>query len=133
MLKIYIFLLIMGIIGGVGYGGYAYYVDSQERMATLRTNNAKLLVANETKDATIATMLASQNQAQELNKALSKRLQVAEAYSDTLQAKFAKVNLMKSAIEDPYGLEGRINNAVVRLLDGLRADTDPNRVSGEKP
>ena len=40
---------------------------------------------------------------------------------------------MKSAIEDPYGLEGRINNAVVRLLDGLRADTDPNRVSGEKP
>ena len=62
----------MGIIGGVGYGGYAYYIDSQERMATLRTNNAKLLVANETKDATIATMLASQNQAQELNKALSK-------------------------------------------------------------
>ena len=97
------------------------------------TNNAKLLVANETKDATIATMLASQNQSQELNKALSKRLQVAEAYSDTLQAKFAKVNLMKSAIEDPYGLEGRINNAVVRLLDGLRADTDPDRVSGEKP
>lgn len=123
----------MGIIGGVGYGGYAYYIDSQVRIATLRENNAKLLVANETKDATIASMLASQNQSQELNKALSKRLQIAEAYSDNLQAKFAKVNLMKSAIEDPYGLEGRINNAVVRLLDGLRADTDPDRVSGAKP
>ena len=123
----------MGIIGGVGYGGYAYYIDSQVRIATLRENNAKLLVANETKDATIASMLASQNQSQELNKALSKRLQIAEAYSDNLQAKFAKVNLMKSAIEDPYGLEGRINNAVVRLLDGLRADTDPDGVSGAKP
>ena len=133
MLKIYIFLLIMGIIGGVGYGGYAYYIDSQVRIATLRENNAKLLVANETKEATIASMLASQNQSQELNKALSKRLQIAEAYSDNLQAKFAKVNLMKSAIEDPYGLEGRINNAVVRLLDGLRADTDPDGVSGAKP
>ena len=36
MLKIYIFLLIMGILGGVGYGGYMYYIDTQERLGILR-------------------------------------------------------------------------------------------------
>ena len=53
MLKIYIFLLIMGILGGVGYGGYMYYIDTQERLGILRENNAKLVVANDAKDATL--------------------------------------------------------------------------------
>ena len=133
MLKIYIFLLIMGILGGVGYGGYMYYIDTQERMGILKENNAKLIVANDAKDATINEMLATQNRAQELNQQLTLSLQKAEAYSDTLRSKFAKINILKSAIDEPYNLEGRINNAVKDLLIGLRNDTDPNtnRVSGE--
>ena len=133
MLKIYIFLLIMGILGGVGYGGYMYYIDTQERMAVLRENNSKLTVANEAKDATINEMLATQNKAQELNQQLTLRLQKAEEYSDTLRSKFARINILKDALEQPYNLEGRINNAVKDLVVGLRNDTDPNadRVSGE--
>ena len=133
MLKIYIFLLIMGILGGVGYGGYMYYIDTQERMGILKENNAKLIVANDAKDATINEMLATQNRAQELNQQLTLSLQMAEKYSDTLRSKFAKINILKSAIDEPYELEGRINNAVKDLLIGLRDDTDPNanRVSGE--
>jgi|TARA_R110000765_G_scaffold37322_1_gene82788 hypothetical protein len=133
MLKIYIFLLIMGILGGVGYGGYMYYIDTQERMGILKENNAKLIVANDAKDATINEMLATQNRAQELNQQLTLSLQMAEKYSDTLRSKFAKINILKLALEEPYELEGKINNAVIRLLDGLRDDTDPNadRVSGE--
>jgi len=133
MLKIYIFLLIMGILGGVGYGGYMYYIDTQERMGILKENNAKLIVTNEAKDATIKEMLATQNRAQELNQQLTLSLQMAEKYSDTLRSKFAKINILKSAIDEPYELEGRINNAVKDLLIGLRDDTDPNanRVSGE--
>ena len=133
MLKIYIFLLIMGILGGVGYGGYMYYIDTQERMGILKENNAKLIVTNEAKDATIKEMLATQNRAQELNQQLTLSLQMAEKYSDTLRSKFAKINILKLALEEPYELEGKINNAVIRLLDGLRDDTDPNanRVSGE--
>ena len=133
MLKIYIFLLIMGILGGVGYGGYMYYIDTQERMGILRENNAKLIVTNEAKDATIKEMLATQNRAQELNQQLTLSLQMAEKYSDTLRSKFAKINILKLALEEPYELEGKINNAVIRVLDGLRDDTNPNadRVSGE--
>jgi hypothetical protein len=134
MLKIYIFLLIMGILGGVGYGGYMYYIDTQERLGILRENNAKLVVANDAKDATIKQMLETQNKAAELNQALTVRLQQSEEYSDTLRSKFAKINILRMAIDEPYILEGKINNAVTRLLDGLRDDTDPdaNRMSGSE-
>ena len=126
MLKIYIFLLIMGILGGVGYGGYMYYIDTQERLGILRENNAKLVVANDAKDATIKQMLETQNKAAELNQALTKRLQKSEEYGDTLRSKFAKINILRMALDEPYILEGKINNAVTRLLDGLRDDTDTN-------
>ena len=134
MLKIYIFLLIMGILGGVGYGGYMYYIDTQERLGILRENNAKLVVANDAKDATIKQMLETQNKAAELNQALTMRLQKAEEYGDTLRSKFAKINILRMAIDEPYILEGKINNAVTRLLDGLRDDTNPdaNGVSGQE-
>ena len=134
MLKVYIFLLIMGIIGGVGYGGYMYYIDTQERLGVLRENNAKLVVANDAKDATIKQMLETQNKAAELNQALTMRLQKSEEYSDGLRSKFAKINILRMALDEPYILEGKINNAVTRLLDGLRDDTDPNAdgVSGSE-
>jgi len=134
MLKIYIFLLIVAILGGVGYGGYAYYIDTQERLGVLRENNAKLVVANDTKDATIKEMIDTQNKAAELNQALTKRLQKSEEYGDTLRSKFAKINILRLAIDEPYILEGKINDAVTRLLDGLRDDTDPNAdgVSGQE-
>jgi len=134
MLKIYIFLLIVAILGGVGYGGYVYYIDTQERLGVLRENNAKLVVANDAKDATIKEMIDTQNKAAELNQALTKRLQKAEEYGDTLRSKFAKINILRSAIDEPYVLEGKINDAVIRLLDGLRDDTDPdaNGVSGQE-
>lgn len=134
MLKVYIFLLIMGIIGGVGYGGYMYYIDTQERLGILRENNAKLVVANDTKDATIKEMLETQNKTAELNQQLTISLQAAEKYSDTLRSKFAQINILRMAIDEPYVLEGKINNAVIRLLDELRADTDPSAdgVSGQE-
>ena len=134
MLKVYIFLLIMGIIGGVGYGGYMYYIDTQERLGILRENNAKLVVANDAKDATIKEMLETQNKTAELNQQLTISLQAAEKYSDTLRSKFAQINILRMAIDEPYVLEGKINDAVILLLDELRADTDPSAdgVSGQE-
>ena len=134
MLKIYIFLLIVAILGGVGYGGYAYYIDTQERLGVLRENNAKLVVANDAKDATIKEMLETQNKTAELNQQLTISLQAAEKYSDTLRSKFAQINILRMAIDEPYVLEGKINNAVIRLLDELRSDTDPSAdgVSGQE-
>ena len=134
MLKVYIFLLIMGIIGGVGYGGYMYYIDTQERLGILRENNAKLVATNDAKDATIKEMLETQNKTAELNQQLTISLQAAEKYSDTLRSKFAQINILRMAIDEPYVLEGKINDAVILLIDELRADTDPSAdgVSGQE-
>ena len=43
MLKIYILMdYVVGLVGGVVYGGYYYYKDTQSRIQTLTENNAKL-------------------------------------------------------------------------------------------
>ena len=55
MLKVYILIIVLGILGGVGYGGYSYYKDTQERIATLTANNAKLEVAAKMQEETINT------------------------------------------------------------------------------
>ena len=35
MIKIYLLLIIMGVIGAVGYGGYMYYIDTQESYSNI--------------------------------------------------------------------------------------------------
>ena len=42
MLKVYALIVVLGLVGGVGYGGYYYYKDTQQRIKTLTENNAKL-------------------------------------------------------------------------------------------
>ena len=45
MLRVYIMIIVVGLVGGVVYGGYYYYQDTQQRLKTLQQNNAKLEVA----------------------------------------------------------------------------------------
>ena len=50
MIRVYIMIIVVGLVGGVVYGGYAYYQDTQQRLKTLQQNNAKLEVAVKSKD-----------------------------------------------------------------------------------
>ena len=45
MAKIYLTIIIMGIVGGVGWFAYNYYVTTQTRIGILTANNAKLETA----------------------------------------------------------------------------------------
>ena len=56
MLRIYGLLIILALIAGVGYGAYFYYNDTQQRIATLRTNNAQLESSNKSLEVKIKTM-----------------------------------------------------------------------------
>ena len=60
MLKVYILIVVLGLVGGVVYGGYYYYKDTQARIATLTENSAKLEVAAKTQKNTIDTLLESE-------------------------------------------------------------------------
>ena len=58
MLKIYILILVLGLLGGVGYGAYYYYTDTQARIAILTENSAKLEQAASTQKQTIDVLIA---------------------------------------------------------------------------
>ena len=128
MIKVYLFLIIMGVIGGVGYGGYMYYKDTQERIAILTENNAKLEVAAQLQEETINIMIEDVQRNSKLNKELQKELQIAEGYGDQLRATLQKHNLTHLANKKPGLIEKRMQNATNRLWDDLADITNPNRV-----
>ena len=124
MLKVYMLLLVLGIIGGVGYGGYSYYKDTQSRIATLTANNAKLEVAAKLQEETINTMIEDLQKLAELNKGLQKNLQTAEKYGDQLRNTLRKHNLTHLANKRPSHIERKMQNATNRLWDCLADITD---------
>ena len=128
MIKVYLFLIIMGVIGGVGYGGYMYYKDTQERIAILTENNATLEVAAQLQEETINTMIEDVQRNSKLNKELQKELQIAEGYGDQLRATLQKHNLTHLANKKPGLIERKMQNATNRLWDDLADITNPNRV-----
>ena len=125
MIKVYLFLIIMGVIGGVGYGGYMYYKDTQERIAILTENNAKLEVAAQLQEETINTMIEDVQRNAELNKELQRELQIAEGYGDQLRATLQKHNLTHLANKKPGLIEKRMQNATNRLWNDLTVITNP--------
>ena len=124
MIKIYLFLIIMGVIGGVGYGGYMYYKDTQERIAILTENNAKLEVAAQLQEETINTMIEDVQRNAELNKELQRELQIAEGYGDQLRATLQKHNLTHLANKKPGLIEKIINRGTKGVLSDLEAITN---------
>jgi hypothetical protein len=131
MIKVYLFLIIMGVIGGVGYGGYMYYKDTQERISILTENNAKLEVAAQLQEETINTMIEDVQRNAELNKELQRELQIAEGYGDQLRATLQKHNLTHLANKKPGLIEKRMQNATNRLWDDLADITNPNGVQSD--
>ena len=53
MARLYLVLLLLGVLGGVGYGAYGYYTSTQQRIQTLSENNAKLEVAIEQSEKSV--------------------------------------------------------------------------------
>ena len=125
MIKIYLFLIIMGVLGAVGYGGYLYYKDTQQRIAILTENNAKLEIAIQISEESIATLQNDIAKNAELNRELQKELQIAEGYGDQLRATLQKHNLTHLANKKPGLIEKRMQNATNRLWDDLADITDP--------
>jgi len=126
MIKVYLFLIIMGVLGAVGYGGYMYYKDTQSRIATLTANNAKLETAVQISEQSIETLQSDIAKNAELNRSLQNELQTAEKYGDQLRDTLRKHNLTHLANKKPALIERKMQNATNRLWDCLADITDPN-------
>ena len=123
MVKLYALIIVLAILGGVGYGTMWYYKDTQARIATLRENNAKLEVAVQTAEESINTLQDTMQQVAEANNKLQNELQKAEAYGDELQGKLRRHNLTALALKKPGLLEGKMNDATAKLWRDLEKDT----------
>ena len=121
-------LIVLGLLGGVGYGAYYYYKDTQERIGILTQNNAKLEEATKIQEETINTMIEDRERIAEINRELQKELQTAERYGDQLRATLQKHNLTHLANKKPGLIEKRMQNATNRLWDCLADITDPEWV-----
>ena len=123
MLRIYGLIIVLGLLAGVGYGAYYYYNDTQQRLATLRDNNAKLEVVNKENQETIKMMKDNYEKQSKLNKELSAKLKDAEVYGNELRKKLSKIDLPAASLNRPKETEERINNASQKVLDILESIT----------
>ena len=123
MIKIYMLLFVLGIIGGVGYGVYYYYKDTQARIAILTENSAKLEIAATTQKNTIDTLMADAKKYAELNSELQKNLEKANDYKNILIGKLRKHNLAKLSMQKPGLVEKKINNGTKKLLESFESIT----------
>ena len=123
MLKIYMLIVVVGLVGGVGYAGYYYYKDTQSRIQTLTENNAKLETAKAIQDQTIDTLIADREKFDKLNKELQVKLDKANDYKNTLIDKLRKHDLAKLSMKKPGMTEKRINNGTKKLFRSLESLT----------
>jgi len=119
MLKVYILIVVLGLVGGVVYGGWYYYKDTQSRIQTLTENNVKIMAAKEAQDNTINTLIADREKFDKLNKQLQVKLDKANEYRDTLIDKLRKHDLAKLSMKKPGLVEKRINNGTKKLFRSL--------------
>ena len=131
MIKVYLFLIIMGVLGAVGFGGYMYYKDTQQRIATLSANNAKLETAVQISEQSIETLQSDIAKNAELNRSLQNELQTAEIYGDQLRDTLRKHNLTHLANKKPGLIERKMQNATNRLWACLADITDPNGLQSD--
>ena len=119
MLKIYILIAVVGLVGGVVYGGYYYYKDTQSRIQTLTENNAKVMAAKEAQDNTIQALIEDREKFDELNKELQVKLEKSNEYKNTLIDKLRKHDLAKLSMKKPGLVEKKINNGTKKLFRSL--------------
>ena len=123
MARLYLVIIVLGVLGGVGYGAWQYYNDTQQRIQTLAENNAKLETALETSEKSINAMREQAAQTAVLTKRLQEDLQKAEQYGDNLRTRLRQLDLLADAIADAKNLEGRMNGATAKLWREIMGET----------
>ena len=128
MLKVYIGIIVFGLVGGAVYGGYYYYKDTQARIQVLTENNSKLEVAAQTQNQTIDTLVQDAQKYASLNNELQSRLDSANDYKNELIGKLRKHDLARLSLQQPGLIEEKIINGTKRLFETFEnitsTDTD---------
>ena len=123
MLRVYIIVIILSVLGGCAYAAKYYYDTTQSTIAQLRENNAKLEVANQENQQTIKKMGENAIRLNALTDQLSADLRKAEEYGDELRNTLNKHDLTHLANKRPGMIEKRMQDATDKLWDDLESIT----------
>ena len=123
MLKIYILIVVIGLVGGVVYGGWYYYKDTQARIQVLTENSVKLETATKLQKSTIDTLVADAKKYEKLNRKLDIELKKAHDYKNNLIAKLRKHDLVRLSQQKPGLVEKKINNGTKKLFESFESIT----------
>ena len=123
MFKIYGIILILGIVGAIGFGAKYYYDTTQNKIAVLQDSNAKLELVAETNQATINKLREDNEKINKLSKELQMDLAEATKYKDELIEKLQKHDLTRLSLKKPGLIEKRINNGTKKLFESFESLT----------
>ena len=123
MIKLYLTIAVVTLIGGVVYGGFYVYQEKQKRIATLQQNNAKLEVVAKENEQVVRTMRVETARLNDLNKSLQGKLSRAEESRERLLTRLQEINLKKESMVNPVEIEKRINDGTDKMFDDLESIT----------
>ena len=123
MFKLYIIIAIVSVIGIFGYGAFYTYNDIMSRMATLRSNNAKMEVAIQSKDAAINEIQNNLKKQIELTRNLQSGLQRIELENTRIKDQIDEINILENSIKDTIQTEKTINEEIDFVFDAITNST----------
>ena len=123
MFKLHMMVIVVGLVGGVVYGGFYFYQDAQKRIATLQQNNAKLEVVAKENEQVVRSMRVETARLNDLNKSLQGKLSRAEESRERLLTRLQEINLKKESMVNPVEIEKRINDGTDKMFDDLESIT----------
>ena len=122
-LRIYIMVAVVIAVGGAVMSARAYYKETQERIANLHKNNAKMEVVQQQNEVVLKSLTSEATRLNDLNFDLQGKLDDAENYKNELIAKLQKHNLTRLSYNKPGLIEKRINNGTQKIFDSLESLT----------
>ena len=128
--RFYLVIIVLGVLGGVGWFGYQYYVSTQNAIKTLTANNAKLETAHKTTVAEfdayragvekeIEEFKAELLRQQQLNDELGANLKEVQEANKKIASLLANTDIIKNSLADPKASEEAINEEVDKFFGAI--------------
>ena len=128
--RFYLVIIIVGVLGGIGWFGYQYYVNTQNAIRTLTANNAKLETAQKTTLAEfeqyrnkvtkeIEEFKAELVRQQKLNDDLGANLKEVQEANKKIANLLANTDIIKNSLADPKLSESKINQKVDEFFGAI--------------
>lgn len=112
-------LIVLSIIGGVGFAAWKYFQWSQEEIRVLSENNAKLNSALNIQKKTNDFLIQEQQRFGQLNRELTTQLNNAVERRKDLEQLFRKHDLTNLSLNKPGLIEKRVNASTRKAFDNI--------------